>query len=333
MLGKRQVFSPTPTTVHWGYFDGTLPTIGEVEEGESFTVQSVSAVPNDPEPDKYISSEAAAIFAARLDKGPGPHLITGPIAVRDARPGDVLQVEIHDIRLRADYGYNVIDPMNGLFRHVVDQPERVIIPIDRCNGILTLPGGALARVQPFFGIIGVAPPAGWGQIDSREPQRYGGNIDNKDLVAGSAIFLPVFVERALLSIGDGHAIQGDGEVDVTAVETSMEGDFAVRMRRDFTRTLPVAVTKTHVMTMAFSDDLDEAVRQSVTAMIDDLTSFCHLSWKDAYRLCSLAGDVRVTQVVNKQKGIHFTLPIAVVRQLAGTMPYLPAPKKEEVICR
>jgi acetamidase/formamidase len=319
----RQTFNPTPSTVHWGYFDGTLRPIGDVEEGETFTVQSVSAVPNDPEPDKYISAEAAAIYAAGVVRGPGPHLVTGPIAVRGARAGDVLQIDIHDIRIRADYGYNVIDPLHGLFRHVVDSPERVIVHIDRSNGTLTLPGGAVTAVKPFFGIVAVAPPAGWGRIDSREPQRFGGNLDNKDLVAGSTLFLPVLVDGALLSIGDGHAIQGDGEVDVTAVETSMEGDFTVRLRRDFQRIMPVAATRTHVMTMAFSGDLDECVRVAVRSMIDDLTNFCRLDWKDAYRLCSLAGDVRITQVVNKQKGVHFTLPIEVVRQLPGVLPYLP----------
>lgn len=318
-----KTFSPTPTTVHWGFFEGSLQPIGQVEEGERFTVQSVSAVPTDPEPDKYISAEAAAIYAAGVVRGPGPHLVTGPIAVRGARAGDVLQVDIHDIRLRADYGYNVIDPMNGLFRHVVDEPERVIIHIDRKNGTLTLPGGAVAQARPFFGILAVAPPIGWGRIDSREPQRFGGNLDNKDLMAGSTVFLPVFVDEALLSIGDGHAIQGDGEVDVTAVETSMEGDFTVRLRRDFQRAMPVAATPSHVMTMAFSGDLDECVRVAVKAMIDDLTTYCHLGWKDAYRLCSLVGDVRITQVVNKQKGVHFTLPIDVVRQLPGALPYLP----------
>jgi acetamidase/formamidase len=322
-VSDRKTFRPTPTTVHWGFFEGTLRPIGEVEEGEEFTLQSVSAVPTDPEPEKYISAEAAAIYGAGVVRGPGPHLVTGPIAVRGARAGDVLQVNIHDIRLRADYGYNVIDPMHGLFRHVVDDPERVIIKIDRNKGTVTLPGGAVTQARPFFGILAVAPPVGWGRIDSREPQRFGGNIDNKDLVAGSTVFLPVLVDRALLSIGDGHAIQGDGEVDVTAVETSMEGDFTVRLRRDFQRTMPVAATRTHVMTMAFSGDLDECVRVAVATMIDDLVAFCHLSWKDAYRLCSLVGDVRITQVVNKQKGVHFTLPIDVVRQLAGSLPYMP----------
>ena len=319
----QQTFSPAPSTVHWGFFDGTLPPIGQVDEGETFTVQSVSAVPNDPEPNKYISAEAAAIYEARVVRGPGPHLVTGPIAVRGARAGDVLQVDIHDVRLRADYGYNVIDPIHGLFRHVVDEPERIIVRIDRKNGTLTLPGGAVAQVRPFFGIVAVAPPIGWGRLDSREPQRFGGNLDNKDLVAGSTVFLPVLVDGALLSIGDGHAIQGDGEVDVTAVETSMEGDFTVQLRRDFQRTMPVAATRTHVMTMAFSGDLDECVRVAVRTMIDDLTTFCHMEWKDAYRLCSLVGDVRITQVVNKQKGVHFTLPIEVVRQLPGALPYLP----------
>jgi acetamidase/formamidase len=318
----RQVFSPSPASVHWGHFDGSLAPIGAVAEGETFTVQSVSAVLNDPEPDRFIAPEAASIFRDASERGPGPHLVTGPIAVEGARPGDVLQLTIHEVRLRADYGYNIIHPILGLFPDVVERPERVIIPIDRKTGLVTLPGGVSARARPFFGIIGVGPPLGWGRIDSREPRRHGGNLDNKELVAGSTLFLPVFVDTALVSIGDGHALQGDGEVDLTAVETSLEGDFSIRVRRDFELLMPLARTATHLMTMGFSEDLDTSVSVAVKAMVDLLSENCRMSWNDAYRLCSMCADLRVTQVVNGQKGIHFMMPLDIIRQLPGSLPHL-----------
>jgi acetamidase/formamidase len=317
-----RIFSPSPGTVHWGHFDGSLPPIGAVAEGETFTVQTVSAVLDDPEPDKFIAPEAAAIFRSASARGPGPHLITGPIAVAGARPRDVLEVRIHDVRLRADFGYNIIHPFLGLFHDRVERPERVIIPIDRNTGVVTVPGGATTRARPFFGIIGVGPPVGWGRIDCREPRRHGGNLDNKDLVAGSTLFLPVFVDRALLSIGDGHALQGDGEVDVTAVETSLEGDFSVRVRRDFELALPLARTATHLITMGFSEDLDTGVSIAVKGMIDLLSEHCGMSWNEAYRLCSICADVRVTQVVNGQKGIHLMMPLDIIRQLPRSPPHL-----------
>jgi acetamidase/formamidase len=318
----QQVFSPTPASVHWGHFDGSLAPIGVVSEGEAFTVQSVSAFPDDPEPDKFIAPEAVAIFQSAIARGPGPHLLTGPIGVADAHPGDVLEVRIHDVRLRAAYGYNLIHPFLGLFHDRVERPERMIIPIDQQTGAVTVPGGAIARARPFFGIIGVGPPLGWGRIDCREPRRHGGNLDNKELVAGSILFLPVFVEGALLSIGDGHALQGDGEVDVTAVETSLEGDFSVRVRRDFALDLPIARTATHLITMGFDPDLDDAVSIATKVMIDLLSEHSRLSWNDAYRLCSLCADLRVTQVVNGQKGIHCMMPLDIINQLTGSIPAL-----------
>lgn len=320
----RQVFSPTPATVHWGHFDGSLPPIGSVAEHEMFTVQSVSAFFDDPEPDRFIAPEARAIFQDATARGPGPHLLTGPIGVIGAHPGDVLEVKIHDVRLRATYGYNLIHPFLGLFPNRVERLERVIIPLDPDTGMVTVPGGAVTRARPFFGIIGVGPPLGWGRIDCREPRRHGGNLDNKELIAGSTLFLPVFVEGALLSIGDGHALQGDGEVDVTAVETSLEGDFSVRLRRDFVLELPMARTATHLITMGFAEDLDDGASIAVKAMIDVLSEHCGMSWNDAYRLCSICADLRVTQVVNGQKGIHVMMPLDIISQLPGSLPQIGA---------
>lgn len=181
--------------------------------------------------------------------------------------------------------------------------------------------GVTAACRPFFGVIGVAPPPGWGRLGTREPRAFGGNIDNKELTAGARLFLPVFVPGALLGVGDGHALQGYGEVDVSALETAMEGDLRAVFRPELSLESPVAVTESHFLTMAFSAVIDECVSRAVGDMITHLQRHCGISWHDAYRLCSLCGDVRVTQVVNDQKGVHFMLPLELLRQLPGRLPF------------
>lgn len=319
---SRQVFRAGPGQVQWGYFDATLTPIGEVASGEVFTVASVSGLTWEPERDRYLAEAAKSIFEQERQRGPGPHVVTGPILVQGALPGQVLEVEILELRLPSPFGYNVIDPIHGLVRRRVESPERAIIPIDQERGEAEILPGVKVTCRPFFGIIGVAPPPGWGRLGSREPRAFGGNLDNKELTAGARLFLPIFVPGALLGVGDGHGLQGDGEVDMSALETSMEGDLRAVVHPGLSLELPVAVTSTHFITMAFSEVLDEATTAAVEQMIGHLERHCGLSWKQAYRLCSLCGDLRVTQVVNDQKGVHCMLPVGVIRQLGGRLPYL-----------
>ena len=184
------------------------------------------------------------------------------------------------------------------------------ITIDAERGVATLPWGGTLALRPFFGIMGVAPPPAWGRITSVVPRAHGGNMDNKELVAGTTVYLPVFVPGALFSVGDGHAVQGDGEVCVTALETALTGRFRLRLLQDMVLTHPRADTATHMVTMAFDEDLDQAVKQALRDMIRWLGDLRGLSSADAYALCSLAADLRVTQTVNVAKGIHCMLPKA-----------------------
>ncbi|MET0743199.1 MAG: acetamidase/formamidase family protein, partial [Microvirga sp.] len=159
----------------------------------------------------------------------------------------------------------------------------------------------------FFGVMGVAPPAGWGILSTLPPRRNGGNLDNKELVAGTTLYLPVFVDGALFSVGDGHGAQGDGEVCVTAIETGLVGTFELHLRKDMSLVWPMAETPTHVMTMAFDPDLDDCVVIALRTMLDLVTTRTGLSKAEAYTLCSLAADLRITQVVNGSKGVHVML--------------------------
>ena len=313
---------PSPHTVHWGYFDASLKPVAEVTPGEVFRLRSVSGAPDDRVPGAWIPPELPGIHAEVRDRGPGGHLLTGPIYVRGARPKDVLQVDILSVTLGAPYGYNTLAPLKGIFPDAVDRRDTQIIPIDRETGVATIAPGLRLPTRPFFGILGVAPPPGWGRLDTAPPRCHGGNMDNKELVAGTTLFLPIWAEGALFSAGDGHAAQGDGEVNITAIETSLEGEFRLDVRADIELSLPIAVTPTHLITMGFDPSLDQAARVAVRSLLDLLERFGGLAWRDAYRLASIAADLRVTQVVNGEKGIHVMLARTILEQLRTPLPFL-----------
>lgn len=299
----------TAETVHFGFHDGSLKPVLEIGDGDEVFITSVSAHPDDDVPSEWLPPNLHDIFA-RAQRGPGPHILTGPIAVRDARAGEVLQVDILDIRLTQPYGYNVVSPLKGMFGSEQPMQRTTIIPIDLKTGLAEVVPGLRLPTRPFFGQLSVAPPRDWGRLDSRPPHKFGGNMDNRELIPGTRLFLPIWVDGALFSAGDGHAAQGDGEVNQTAIETSLDGQFRLSVRRDIKIEMPFAVTRDHLMTMAFHEDLDDAARLAMRDMIRLLEQHYRMAFHDAYRLCSVAAHLRVTQFVNGNRGIHVLLPYA-----------------------
>jgi acetamidase/formamidase len=156
--------------------------------------------------------------------------------------------------------------------------------------------------------MGVAPPPVYGAVTSIVPREFGGNMDLKELVAGTTLYLPVWAPGALFSAGDGHGVQGDGEVCVTALETALCGTFRLVLRKDLKFDLPRAETPSHHITMGFNEDLDDAAKTALREMIALIGERLGLSPEDAYMFCSLAVDMRVTQLVDGNKGIHAMLP-------------------------
>jgi acetamidase/formamidase len=304
----------TAQTVHFGFFDGSLAPIFEVESGEEFWINTVSAHPEHDVPREWIPKVIPEIFD-RAIRGTGPHILTGPVAVKGARPGDVLQIDILDIKINQPYGYNNVYPARGMFGYEQPQQKTTIIPFDLEAGTALVADGISVPTAPFFGQLAVAPPRDWGRLDSRPPSRHGGNIDNKDLRPGTTLFLPVAVEGALFSAGDGHAAQGHGEINQTAIETGLDGRFRLTARRYFSINWPIACTPTHLMTMAMHEDLDDAARLAMREMIALLEKHYAMDFHDAYRLCSIAADMHVTQFVNGNRGIHVMLPRALVSGL------------------
>ncbi|MGI4982455.1 MAG: acetamidase/formamidase family protein, partial [Janthinobacterium lividum] len=197
----------------------------------------------------------------------GPHIMTGPVAMAGAEPGDVLEVRVLDVQLRLDWGWNRMSPLRGTLPKDFPITQVLHIPIDREKMTATLPFGPTVELHPFFGIMGVAPPPVYGALSSIEPREHGGNIDNKELGVGSTVFFPVHAPLALFSVGDGHAVQGDGEVDLTALETSLTGVFQLFLHRRAELVLPIGTTSTHLIAMGFDEDLDEAARIALQQMI------------------------------------------------------------------
>jgi len=299
-----------PATVHWGYFDAALKPLLTVESGDEVVVSTVSGPATALPPASAgltVPDALRAIHAGVAPKLNGPHILTGPVAVRGAKAGQVLEVRIKAIDLFYDWGYNAIRPLGGALPDDFEKPRLIHIPLDRARMTGRLPWGLELPLRPFFGIMATAPPAAWGPVASPPPRRNGGNMDNKELVAGTTLYLPIHVDGALFSVGDGHGVQGDGEVCITAIETGLIGTFELHVRSDMTLNWPLAETPTHVMTMAFDPDLDDAVVIALRDMIKLICGRTGLSREDAYTLCSLAADLRVTQVVNGSKGIHVML--------------------------
>ena len=297
---------PTTDHVHWGYFDAALKPIATIEPGETFTLNSVSGsvaeAPLDGSP-YLVRPELRAIQAA-VKPELGPHILTGPVAVRGAMPGDALRVEIVDVQLADDWGFNIIKPGMGALPDDFPYERLIHLGINRAAGTIQTPWGMELQAKPFFGVMGAAPAPSVGRVSSVMPASFGGNLDNKELGAGAVLYLPVAAEGGLFSAGDGHGAQGDGEVCLTAVETGLTGTFKIDLIKNANLDAPWAETPTHAITMAFDEDLDIAMQVALQRMIKLIVAHTGITADDAYRLCSLAVDLRVTQVVNRSKGIH-----------------------------
>lgn len=302
-MPAHHVLDPSPATVHWGYFDATLPPRLTVDSGDTVTVHTVSGGRVEVA-DLSLLGPAHRAIVEQLQPVLGPHILTGPIAVRGAAPGDTLEVRIQAIELGADWGWNVIRPLKGTLPEDFPAFERRLIPIDRKAMTAQLPWGPTLPLRPFFGILATAPRPEYGRISSIEPREFGGNMDNKEFGPGTTLFLPVFVPGANFSAGDGHAVQGDGEVCLTALETCLSGTFELVLHRGRRLAFPRAVTPTHYIAMGMDPDLDDAARQALRDMIAWLRELRGWTPSEAYVFCSLACDLHVTQLVDGNKGVH-----------------------------
>ena len=304
----------TPSTVAYGWYDAAGEPVLRIKSGDIIDVDTL--LTNTPTglqragvPDDQIQASLKAIteLVPREKRGPGGHILTGPVFVEGAQPGDTLEVKILSIDLAIAYGYN---GCAGYLPENCPTPRvpAKIIPLDRQTMTATFAPGIVIPLHPFFGSMGVAPPPDAGRVSSNPPGRHAGNLDNKALVAGTTLYIPVHAPGALFEVGDGHAAQGDGEVDQTAIETSLRGRLQLTVRKDMKLTWPRAETATDYITMGTDEDLVKATRTAIQEMVDFLVAEKRLDKLAAYQLTSIAGNVAMTQLVDGKVGVHVKMP-------------------------
>jgi acetamidase/formamidase len=317
--GKLHHLEPTPETVAWGWYDAagkpvlTMASGDELDVGTLSTCSPTSLVRNGVDSSE-LESSVKQIYAARtagtIKSGPGGHILTGPVYVEGADSGDVLEVRIKRIDLSIPYACNSFSTRSGFIPE--DFPagfsRTKIVRLDSARMVGHFSDGIDIPLHPFFGSMGVAPPASMGRVNSAPPGIHAGNLDNKELVAGTTLYIPVHTKGALFEIGDGHANQGNGEVDITALETSLRGRIQLIVRKDMHLDWPRAETPTHYIAMGIDTSLVRATKLAVREAIALLQSVKGLSKEDAYMLVSTACDVDITQLVDGPVGVHVMIP-------------------------
>src|SRR5262245_4703518 len=305
-----------PSTVAYGHYWAEMKPALTIDSGDIIDVDTM--LTNTPDrleksgvPAKDIQASLRAIVEQVKDRGPGGHILTGPVYVNGAEPGDALEVKVLSIDLPISYGYN------GCTGYVRANGEpgggQTIIQLDRKNMTATFLPGVVIPLRPFFGSMGVAPAAEVGRISSNPPSTHAGNLDLKELVAGTTLFIPIHVKGALFEVGDGHAAQGDGEVDQTGIETSLRGKLQLTVRKGMKLAWPRAETGTHYISIGTDVDLRIATRVAIQEMVDFLAANKKMDKHQAYQLISLAGDVAITQLVDGTMGVHVKMPKSIFK--------------------
>ncbi|MBO0707794.1 MAG: acetamidase/formamidase family protein [Candidatus Dormibacteraeota bacterium] len=310
----RHRLEPTRETLH-GHFSPSLPPALTIDGGDEVEFRTLDArwhvermqAPGGP----------AAVFDPRDDQLDAGHALTGPVHVRGAEPGGTLGVEILSLRV-GGWGWNTAggfdSPVNRALGIVGGERQWLLWDLDGSEGTGTDQFGHRVRLRPFLGVMGM-PPAEAGIYSTAPPRRTGGNIDCRELVPGSTLYLPVEVPGGLFSTGDGHAAQGDGEVSTTAIECPMESAvLRFTPHPDLRLRTPRATTPAGEITFGFADTLDEAMKIALGEIVDLMQQRYDVSRREALALASVVVDLHITQVVNGVVGVHAILPPDAVSQ-------------------
>ena len=319
---QNQTLLATPTTVAWGFYSAKATAVLTIHSGDTVTIQTLSTC-GSPERLKSLGIAEADIppYVSDIyknypasEKGPGGHILTGPVAITEAEPGDVLEVRIKKINIDVPWACNGFGAGRGFLPNDFPYSRTRIIPLDRAAMIGHFAPGIDIPLHPFFGSMGIAPPESAGKYNSAPPWMHAGKIDNKEMVAGTTLYIPVNAKGALFEVGDGHAGQGNGEVDITALETQLTGTFQFIVHKNEHLLWPRAETPTQYIAMGFDEDLktatEMAVRNMITFLSEQNPDYPHLSRDDAYALISTACDVDITQLVDTKSGVHVLCPKA-----------------------
>jgi acetamidase/formamidase len=313
--GNIHSLKATPQTVHTGFFDPTIPPVLTINSGDTVGLNTMMLMDGQLRCGMTLE-EMLATRQSYVDRKVGPHTLTGPIFVKGAEPGDVLEIRIQKL-VPAKCGVNIIYPgkMNfGGLPEDFPNGQFKTLQLDLQKMETTFAPGIVIPLRPFLGVMGVAPKSGE-KRPAAIPDYFGGNMDNTELTVGSTLYLPVNAPGGLFSTGDAHAVQGDGEVDMTAIETAMdEAVLQFIVRKDMKLERPMVETPTHWVATGYHKDLNEAVKIALRDAIQFISKTNGLTPEDAYALSSLAVNLRVTQIVDVNKGIHAMIPKAILKR-------------------
>ena len=315
------ILKSTPDTVLWGYIAANLPPALTVQPGQIVEIEALShqglTTPKDPEkffsaygiPGHEVLSDAKMIYAAvKRPKGASVHILTGPIYIEGAEPGDALEVRVRDIKFRVSYGVNNTGPGKGVLPNLLAEATAKLIRVDLERRVALFSDEIQIPLNPFMGIMAVSPPRSLGMVSSTPPGRWGGNIDLKFTGIGSSLFLPVFNKGGQFFTGDGHAVQGDGEVDGGAIEISLKPTLQFILHKGKSIKQPRVETATDYLTTGLDVDLNIATRIALQEAIDFLQEEKAMTAADAYALASLAVDLGIGEAVDIVNLVYARIP-------------------------
>lgn len=312
----------SPQTVIWGAIAADRKPVLRIADGETVRIETISQQPlNHGDPAEFLPARGIPLSEVLPDvlaiyrevkKSPpgGPHVLTGPIYVEGAEPGDMLEVRVQDIAFRVPYGLNNIGPGMGVLPELLKEPATPLIRIDAERRVAKFAPGIEVPLAPFMGIMAVAPPPARAPASTKPPGEWGGNLDFKHLVAGSTLYLPVFNEGALFYTGDGHATQGDGEVDGASIEISLQPtlQFVVHKGAGSAMKWPRAEDGANHYVMGMDEDLDIALKEAVREAVEFLQRKANVTAAQAYAICSFSVDFRIGEAVNLVKMVYGAIP-------------------------
>ena len=311
----------TPDTVLWGYIAANLPPALTIKPGQIVEIEALShqglTTGNNPEkffaahgiPNHEVLPDAKTVYSeVKRPKGASVHILTGPIYIDGAEPGDTLEVRVHDIKFRVPYGVNNTGPGKGVLPKLLKEPAAKLIRIDLERRVALFSNEIEIPLNPFMGIMAVSPPTSLGMVSSTPPGAWGGNIDLKFTGIGSSLFLPVFNKGGQFFTGDGNAVQGDGEVDGGAIEISLKPTLQFIVHKGKTIKQPRVETATDYLTTGLDVDLNVATRIALQEAVDFLQQEKGLSAADAYALSSLAVDLGIGEAVDVVNLVYAKIP-------------------------
>ena len=309
----------TPATVAYGHYWAETKPVLTINSGDIIDVDTMlTSTPDRLEkagvPANEIQQSLRDIVEQVKDRGPGGHILTGPVFVTGAEPGDALEVKVLSIDLPIGYGYN---GCSGFIReNCVPGRGPTILRLDRKNMTSEFLPGIVIPLKPFFGSMGVAPEPSLGRVSSNPPSRHAGNLDNRELVAGSTLYIPVFVKGALFEVGDGHAAQGDGELTGDALETSMDIEFTVDLIRDRSFGHPLAENADFLISIGIAGSIDQALQQATSGMVRWLDRDYGLNANEAAMVLGFSVKYDVVDLVGTQVSVAAKVPKTALAKMA-----------------